>query len=197
VTVYDIRSNNNILVNTNVKDKHSIAVTAAAGKPLEFRTSDGQLIHLKDYTYKVVQAAYGNPQLVIYADQPDIKLDRRSTLYSAVTNMSMDYGLDFNPQREAAQYLQLEHALPQTSATSNITLEGFVDHVNRLANNPEQIGLKFQLPQTSATSNVVLKGYNEELSRSGKVHSLTRQSSYGDWSSDRTTRPNYLIRGMV
>jgi hypothetical protein len=198
VVVFDPKSNSNVQVETKIKDKHTIAVTAAVGQPLEFYTNDGQLIRLKDYDYKVVTAPYGNTQMVITVRQPDVVLNRNTPLYSAQA-ASSNSQFETNAQRAIADLINLESVLPLASATSSIKLFGDNEQSLRSSYDPSKYQLELNGPLVSATSSINLsggQGYNEEIARAGKHKELDKQSTFGSWM-DRTTRPNTLIRGMV
>ncbi len=195
ITVYDPRTNTNIMVEANIKEKNAVSVCAAAGIPLVFNTNDGKEIKLKDYEYKVVTAPAGNSQMVIYVRQPDVVLDRSSPLYAVQTNLMLQ-GLDTTAQRAVAEQITLQSVLPFTSATSHVKLHGYNDDGSRLANDATLYNLQQGLPQTSGQTNVKLaaQGYNEELSRDVRVRELDKLANFGSFE-DRTTRPNFAIRG--
>lgn len=195
ITVYDPRTNTNIMVEANIKEKNAVSVCAAAGVPLVFNTNDGKEIKLKDYEYKVVTAPAGNSQMVIYVRQPDVTLDRSSPLYAVQTNLMLQ-GLDNSTQRAVAEQITLQSVLPFTSATSHVKLHGYNDDGSRLANDAQLYNLQQGLPQTSGQTNVALgaQGYNEELARDSKVKELDKLSNFGSFM-DRATRPNFAIRG--
>jgi hypothetical protein len=92
IVVFDPKTNSSLDVKTTVKDKHYIALQAAMGKPLTLHTNNGVPIHLKDYSYAVVQSAIGNPQFVIQVNQPEVQLDRNTPLYAASSNGSSSLG---------------------------------------------------------------------------------------------------------
>ena len=193
VVVYDPRTNTNIQVNANVREKNAIAVTAAASAPLEFNTSDGQIIRLKDYEYKVVQAAYGNTQMVIFNHNPNIKLDRSTSLYATEATKSL-LGVDYSAQRAQADKLSLESILPLISATSSISLKNYNEQALRDSYDPTKMQLEMVSPQTSAVAAVTMKGYNEQQTRAGRVKDLDRLNNFGSFM-DRASRVNPLIRG--
>ena len=199
IVVYDPRTNTNVSVEANIKEKHAIAVTAQASRPLEFNTNDGQTIKLKDYEYKVVTAPYGgNQQMIIYVRQPEITLDRRSPLYAAQATVNLSGLIDNSAQRSLADKLQLESVLPLVSATSSIKLDGYNE---RNAMDPSKIHLDQIGPLVSATSSINLtnQGYNEENWRNGRVIPSTKMGTYGDWGNDRTSLGGNgrAIRGLA
>jgi hypothetical protein len=199
VVVFDPKSNSNVMVNTNIKERHAIAVTAAASAPIVFNTNDGQIIKLKDYDYKVVQSAFGNSQLLIYVRQPDVKLDRTTPLYAAQSTVSMT-NLGDGMQRMNANKLSLESVLPLISATSSISLPYYNEQFLRDNNDPTKYQLTNNVPLTSATASLTLRslGYNEEQMRQGKHREFNKQAHYSDNASqDRTARANPLLRGLV
>ena len=124
IVVFDPRTNTNVNVEANIREKNAIAVSAAASAPIHLNTSDGQVVKLKDYEYKVVQAPYGNTQMVIYIRQPEIELQRSSVLYAAEATKSMA-GIDYSAQRATAEQLRLDSVLPLISATSSIKLSDY------------------------------------------------------------------------
>lgn len=193
IVVYDPRTNTNVQVNANVKEKNAIAVVAQASAPLEFNTSDGQTIRLKDYEYKVVQAAYGNTQLVIYSRQPEIKLDRSTSLYATEATKSM-VGVNQSMLRAQADKLSLESVLPLISASSSISLKNYNEQALRDSYDPTKMRLELSGPQTSAVSAINLQGYNEQQSRAGRVKDLDRLNNFGSFM-DRAAKPNPMLRG--
>ena len=199
VVVYDPKTNTNIMVEANIREKNAIAITANASLPLYLNTNDGQMIKLKDYEYRTVVAPAGNTQLQIYVRQPDVKLERNLTLYAANTNLSLK-GLDESASaREAAKKIQLESVLPLISATSSVKLNGYNESQLRNSYDPSKMHLTFNTPQTSGSTNITLnaQGYNEELARSSKVKELDRQTQFGSWDNDRIARPDFMLRGIA
>jgi hypothetical protein len=198
ITVFDPRTNTNVQVEANIKEKNAIAVTAAAHAPLYFNTNDGQVMKLKDYEYKVVAAPYGNTQLTIYVRQDDVKLERNTPLYAAQATMSMA-GVDVSAQRAMADKLMLESVLPLISATASVKLNNYNEAALRESFDLNKFNLQNVSPQVAATAAVSLnaQGYNEENMRSGKKRELDKMGSYGSWDADRTSKPNLLIRGMA
>lgn len=197
VVVFDPRTNTNIQVNANIREKNAIAVTAAASAPLEFNTNDGQTIRLKDYDYKVVQAAYGNTQLVIHVRQDNIHLDRSTPLYAAPTTVSLT-NLGDAAQRAQADKLSLQSILPLISATASIHLKNYDEQALRSSYDPSKMQLQYNAPQTSASASLNLQsqGYNEQQIRDSKVKDLSKSANFGQWE-DRTTRPNPMLRGGI
>jgi hypothetical protein len=197
IVVYDPRTNTNVQVNANIREKNAIAVTAAASAPLEFNTNDGQIIRLKDYDYKVVQAAYGNTQLVIQVRQDNIHLDRSTPLYAASSTVSLT-NLGDATQRARADKLSLQSILPLISATASVQLNNYDEKALRSSYDPNKMQLQYNAPQASAVTNVnlVSKGYNEQQMRDAKVKDLVKTSNFGEYE-DRVTRANPLLRGGV
>jgi hypothetical protein len=199
IVVFDPRTNTNVNVEANIKEKNAIAVSAAAAIPIYFNTNDGQTIKLKDYEYKVVQAPYGNQQMVIYVRQPEIQLNRNTPLYAAQATVSLG-GLDYSTQRAQADKLTLESVLPLITATSSIKLSGDNDSAYRSSVDPSKRQMDWlHLPKTTATASISLlnKGYNEENWRQGAKQSLDKQAHYGVWDSDRTAKVDPSIRGIT
>ena len=195
ITVYDPRTNTNVQVEANTRERINVAVSAQAGLPIVFNTNDGKEVKLKDYTYKVVTSSVGNPQLVIYVRQPDITLERNTPLYAVGSNIALG-GHEDSTGRRAAENLVLQAVLPSVTATSSVKLDGYDESGLRLKNNTHLYGLQQALPQTSGSSNVSLQaqGYNDELVRGSKVKDLTKLASFGRYE-DRVTRPDFTIRG--
>ena len=198
IVVYDPRTNTNIQVEANIKEKNAVAVTAAASAPLEFNTNDGQTIKLKDYEYKVVMAPHGNTQLVITVRQPDVVLDRSSPLYAARATMSLSAVGD-STNRANADKLTLESVLPLISATSSVKLQNYNEAALRTSFDPSKFKLDINLPMASATTHMSGNslGYNEELARNGKQRDLDKLSNFGSYNGDRSGRPDPTIRGLV
>lgn len=198
ITVYDPRTNTNVQVEANIKEKHAIAAMAAAGAPLIFNTNDGKQIRLKDYNYQTVTAAYGNQQMVIVTRQDDIQLDRSSPLFAAQATVSMA-GYDQSAQRALQDKIKLENILPGIAATASINLTNYDESALRSSFDTNKFKLEQVLPQASATASISLnaQGYNEEQARQGKVKDLDRMSSFGSWTSDRTSKPNMALRGLA
>ena len=174
IVVHDPRTNTNIQVEANIKDKNTIAVVAAAGAPLIFNTNDGQTVKLKDYDYKVVTAAAGNTQMIVYVRQPDIVLDRASPLYAVNSNLMLQ-GIDNSAQRAAAEAITLQSVLPFVTATSSISLKGYNENGTRLTNDASLHNLQNTLPLSTGITNVSLKGYNENgarLTNDASMHNL-------------------------
>ena len=184
ITVFDPKTNTNIQIEANVKQKHSIAVSAAVNAPLTFNTNDGQIIQLKDYDYKVVNSAYGNTSLTIYVRQDDIKLDRSSPLYAANATVSLS-NVGYGPQRALADKISLASILPLISASSSVTLKNYDERALRDTYDHTKINLSTPTPATSAQSSLGLsnQGYNEDELRNIRVKPLDRVANYGDWGS--------------
>ena len=184
ITVFDPKTNTNIQIEANVKQKHSIAVSAAVNAPLTFNTNDGQIIQLKDYDYKVVNSAYGNTSLTIYVRQDDIKLDRSSPLYAANATVSLS-NVGYGPQRALADKISLASILPLISASSSVTLKNYDERALRDTYDHTKINLSTPTPATSAQSSLGLsnQGYNEDEFRNIRVKPLDRVANYGDWGS--------------
>ena len=195
IVVFDPRTNTNVQVEANIREKNAIAVTAQASAPIYFNTNDGQTIKLKDYEYKVVQAPYGNTQMVIYVRQPEITLQRNTPLYAAQATLS-NAGKDYGAFRAQADLLRLESIMPLVSATSSIKLDGYNE---RNAIDADAMQLEWQGPRVTATSSVTLtnQGYNEQQWRNGRVAPSDKVATFGEWGNDRTTRANPLIRGLA
>jgi hypothetical protein len=92
IVVFDPKTNTTIDLKSTVKDKHYISMQAALGKPLTLHTNNGVPIHLKDYSYSVVQSNVGNTQFIIQVNQPDVTLERNTPLYTASSNASNNLG---------------------------------------------------------------------------------------------------------
>ena len=92
IVVFDPKTNTTIDLKSTVKDKHYISMQAALGKPLTLHTNNGVPIHLKDYSYSVVQSNVGNNQFIIQVNQPDVTLERNTPLYTASSNASNNLG---------------------------------------------------------------------------------------------------------
>ena len=202
IVVYDPKTNTNLMVETKIKDKHAIAVTAAASAPLYFHTNDGQLIKLKDYDYKVVVAPTGNSEMIIYVRQPDVKLERNSPLYSAQAALSGREQYDL--QRSYGSTIDLQQVMPLVSATSSVKLNNYNEAALRESYDPTKMHLDINLPMVTATSSVSLSGshgYNEQGFRNGKITEQSRiddrKGTYGNWGNDRTSKPDMSIRGLA
>ena len=198
ITVFDPRTNMNIQVEANIKEKNAIAVTAAAHAPLYFNTNDGQTIKLKDYEYKVVAAPHGNTQMTIYVRQDNVKLERSTPLYAAQATMSMA-GVDVSAQRAMADKLMLESVLPLISATASVKLNNYNEAAMRESFDLSKFKLENVTPHIAATASVSsnVQGYNEESMRNGKKKDLDKRAFFGAWDSDRTSKPNMAIRGLA
>jgi hypothetical protein len=198
IVVYDPKTNSNIMVQANIKEKNAVAVTAAASAPLKLHTNDGQTIRLKDYDYKVVVAPAGNTQMVITVRQPDVKLERNTPLYAAASTISGgNFSSDF--QRQIAREISLESVLPLISATSAVQLRDYNEQALRNSYDPNKMQLDLNSPMVSATASVKLsnQGYNEENWRQGKWRELNKQATFGAWTDDRVSKTANNIRGMV
>jgi hypothetical protein len=187
ITVYDPKTNTNIQIEANIKQKNAIAVTAAVNGPLTFNTNDGQIIRLKDYEYKVVNSAQGNTEMTIYVRQDDIKLDRTSPLYAAEATLSMS-GIGYGAQRAMADKISLASILPLFSATASVKLNNYDERALRASNEPDKFKLTMTSPQTSVQTGKTLvgnKGYNEN--RNDKTRDLIKQASSGTFGSSRNS----------
>lgn len=132
VVIFDPKSNTSIDVSSTIKEKQYVAVSAAAGLPIIFNTSDGKEIKLKDYTYSVVQPNIGNTQLVIQVDQPEVHLERNMPLFAAQTNLIMP-GFNHDIDRTQMETFELTNKAPMTSANSNINFNtGYDDFGSRM-----------------------------------------------------------------
>jgi hypothetical protein len=196
IVVFDPRTNTNVNVEANIREKNAIAVSAAASAPIHLNTSDGQVVKLKDYEYKVVQAPYGNTQMVIYIRQPEIELQRSSVLYAAEATKSMA-GIDYSAQRATAEQLRLDSVLPLISATSSIKLSDYNESAYRSSVDPSKKQLDYNGPYVTATASVSLQNHgNEQNWRNGKMRTLDKQATFGSWNEDRTSKINPSIRGL-
>ena len=119
VVIIDPKFNSSNPVQSNIKNRHYIAMQAALNKPIVINSSDGKEIRIKDYNYKVVQTNLGNSQLLIEVQQPDVKLDRTTLLYAVQANIGSDAILSdiVKPTHQK----ELFRDLPLYSTISNVS----------------------------------------------------------------------------
>jgi hypothetical protein len=182
IVVYDPKLNTSIDVNATIKDKKYVAVSAAAGLPIIFNTSDGKEIKLKNYTYSVVQPNINNTQLVIQIEQPDIKLERNMPLFAAQTNLQIQDGNSAveGIRKDTMDSIQLETPL-YASASTNIQMQDGNSAVNAIKNRTtENFSLESPL-YTAASTNIMMPGYDERGARENQntIH-LNKLSIFGD-----------------
>ena len=108
IVIVDPKTNASLDIQGTIKEKNYIGVSAALGLPIEINTGNGQHISVKDYNYSVVQTNVGNPQMVIQVNQPDVKLERNTSLFSANTAISMPLGYDDSGFRQVEGQHQLK-----------------------------------------------------------------------------------------
>ncbi len=194
IVVFDPRTNTNVSVEANIREKNAIAVTAQASQTLIFNKGDGTIIKLSDYTYKTVVAPAGNTQMVIQIHQPEVVLDRSSPLYAASTNLMLKGWID--NQSGSHQSKILSNVLPTTTATTSLKINNYDDAAFRQSNDPTKFNLVSSL-QTEGKTNMTLnaQGYNDEGARSGKVKELDKLNAFGSYE-DRVSKPNFMIRGL-
>ena len=89
ILMYDTNNKNYSEVFSSIKDKINIAVQSSLNNPIDVSRSDGHVVKLKDYRWKVVHSAVGGDNLVIIPNNtPELELERNMPLYSAGTNVS-------------------------------------------------------------------------------------------------------------
>ena len=183
IVVFDPKLNTSIDVGATIREKKYIAVSAAAGLPIIFNTSDGKEIKLKDYTYSIVQPNMNNTQLVIQVNQPEVKLERNMPLFAANTNLQIgDSNKGVDNMREGFTNVDLDDILV-TPASTNINMLGYNGNINR--DQLDTIHLDLKTPATSASANPTLKGYDEWGARGNQnTIQLNKLSVFGD-TADR------------
>ena len=179
IVVFDPKLNTSIDVGATIHEKKYIAVSAAAGLPIIFNTSDGKEIKLKDYTYSIVQPNMNNTQLVIQVNQPEVKLERNMPLFAANTNLQIgDSNKGVDNMREGFTNVELDDILV-TPASTNINMLGYNGEINR--DQLDTINLDLKTPTTSASVNPRLYGYDEWGARGNQnTIQLNKLSVFGD-----------------
>ena len=107
-----------------IQDKISIVVHSSKGQPITLSRENGEPIHLKDYTWKFVKSASGSDKFIIQADQPELELDRKATLYSVSSNPGQNL---IQPESEE---VNLRREVRNTSAVTNVGIQGDLARVD-------------------------------------------------------------------
>ena len=165
IIVFDPKTNTSLDLASNIKDKHYISVTAAAGAPLVINTNNGKEIVLKDYSYSVVNTNIGNPQLIIQVNQPDIILNRNTPLFAASANLSGVTNSEL--ARSGQSDIKLFQNVPLTSVNSSYQ-STIMDSGNLARAGSDTINLIKITPWSSINSNIKSSTTDTNMALLGK-----------------------------
>jgi hypothetical protein len=90
IYVYDPKTNTFSNVQSNIKERNNIAVSAVKGLPIQVSRNDGIIYNIKDYDWKVVNTNSGSPAIIIELQNRDIELERNMPLYAASSGISSE-----------------------------------------------------------------------------------------------------------
>ena len=180
IYVYDPKTNTFSNVQSNIKERNNIAVSAVKGLPIQVSRNDGIIYNIKDYDWKVVNTNSGSPAIIIELQNRDVELERNMPLYAVASGISSDLTIN-NQQNTVVNNNDVK--VGGTSGNTNFVINtGYNEQLRRAGQ--DSIDIKDKIAST---------GYSYEDRVSKPSITMHQIGSYGTKIDDK----NSLISQML
>lgn len=180
IYVYDPKTNTFSNVQSNIKERNNIAVSAVKGLPIQVSRNDGIIYNIKDYDWKVVNTNSGSPAIIIELQNRDMELERNMPLYAVASGISSDLTIN-NQQNTVVNNNDVK--VGGTSGNTNFVINtGYNEQLRR--SGQDSIDIKDKIAST---------GYSYEDRVSKPSITMHQIGSYGTKIDDK----NSLISQML
>jgi len=180
IYVYDPKTNTFSNVQSNIKERNNIAVSAVKGLPIQVSRNDGIIYNIKDYDWKVVNTNSGSPAIIIELQNRDVELERNMPLYAVASGISSDLTIN-NQQNTVVNNNDVK--VGGTSGNTNFVINtGYNEQLRRYGQ--DSFDIKDKIAST---------GYSYEDRVSKPSITMHQIGSYGTKIDDK----NSLISQML